>query len=295
MNPRVSRRAAVKTGIGLGIAATTALVAMGANRASASMASGSFDWTTGGATTAISVDAATTTSTTTGSLQSLINFNTANFNAEIGLIPQPGRGTAPPLGWKFLNGATNVPQLQLLYTFEPNENWKIAAYLVSSGNPSLISMGTAILQTMTTLQSKYHYHTPWKDESMLGLPIPYGNENVNPGFCFTASFGSPLPTMSNGQQYEIVQAAAVQTPGAPPVYRTPNLNTRSGTTVNAASLDEGLYQVANRYIRNDMTTANSLFSQATAMWDGLGFAGSGSPKSYRCMYLGMYLYVNKLI
>jgi hypothetical protein len=177
--------------------------------------------------------------------------------------------------------------------FEPNENWKIAAYLVDSTDPTLAAMGLTILTTLTQLNVLCHYHCPWKDEAILGFPTPYGNENVNPGFSFTPWYGGPLMTLSDGTPYQILQAAAVQTPGSPPVWRSPNLNPRSGTTVRATSFDEGLYQVANRFIRGDRATATSLFDQATAMWDGVGFAGSSG--HYRGEFLGIYLYVNKLI
>ena len=137
-----------------------------------------------------------------------------------------------PLNWTFLNSVPvphdAVHRPQQSHAFEPNENHKTVPILLdlarfpggdhthaAAGLP-YNQLGAVILRTYSSILDPASPHfanflTDWKDQAILGYPIPSTNQNQNPGYSFTPNGREQYQeemVAVDGQLYGLFSAAA---------------------------------------------------------------------------------------
>lgn len=239
-----------------------------------------------------------------------------------------------PLNWTFLNtvpvphDAMHRPQQS--HAFEPNENHKTAPILLdlarfpggarthaAAGLP-YDQLGAVILRTYSAILDPTspqfaNFLTDWKDQAILGYPIPSRNQNENPGYSFTPNGREQYQAnmvAADGRLYGLFSAAAhepqtgvcpVRCVASPARHVAPDLTgLQSPLHWDAAAfVDEQFFQAMNRFLRGDWASVKTMLDGAINpvngnAWDGVGFGRNREP-GYRGEFLGMYLAVSRIV
>jgi hypothetical protein len=256
------------------------------------------------------------------------------LDTEHGFVGNFNQTNLIPLNWTFLNAVPlphdAVHRPQQSHAFEPNENHKTVPILldlarfpggehthVAAGLP-YNQLGAVILRTYSAIIDPASPHfanflTDWKDQAILGYPIPSRNQNQNPGYSFTPNgreqYQAEMVAV-DGQLYGLFSAAAhepqtgicpVRCVGSPARHVAADLSgLRSPLQWNAGGfVDEQFFQAMNRFLRGDWASVKAMLDGAINpangnAWDGIGFGRNRKP-GYRGEFLGMYLSVSRIV
>ncbi len=228
-----------------------------------------------------------------------INFLTAGWNPTVNLIGQGTTKTgSTPLstGCYYKDSAHPSVGTPKFYTYEPNENLKIAygirenyagtTYGDISGRvfSAVASLNSAAFMPPT--RDGIPYHDTWNDDSFTGRIIPYSKKNTNIGMDGTTAIG--WATAPLGHVFSIFGASPVThadrttlwTPGGadagvpwPGYFWLPTCNqtlANGAINVSTSAIPDGGYQGMNLFLRNQV----SLATQTLTNMGKLAYMGS---------------------